>query len=79
MMPRRRAQVTPADPNTIIAATQSQWIARFGMNELTITANVSMTPTTTTAHTAEAGHDLGTIARVPPVFRSLLKSSPRSC
>lgn len=77
MMPRRRAHATPPDPNTIIAATQSQWIARFGMNELTTTANVSMRPTTTTAHIAEAGHGRRVTARARRAFRLLLKSSPR--
>lgn len=77
MTPRRRAHATPPDPKTIIAATQSQWIARFGMNELTTTANASITPTTTMAQAAEAGHDFGAIARAPPVFRLLLKLSPR--
>ena len=72
-MSRRRAQARPADPNTIIAATQSQWMARFGMNELTTTASVSMRPTTTMAHTAEACQDLRLFVGLPPILRLLLK------
>lgn len=54
-MPRRRAQAPAADPNTIINATQSQWIARFGMNEFTTTAKVSINPTATMAQITDDG------------------------
>jgi hypothetical protein len=46
------------------------------MNELTMTANVSIRPAETTAQITDLAHDLRAIARVWRAFLLLFNSSP---